>query len=59
MSSTGINDYLSMAKQADRAATEAQSQVAKHCWHAIAEEYRHLAAESLKLGNGANTGTNG
>jgi hypothetical protein len=49
MSGGRDNDYLAMAKQADRAAAEAQTEIAKRSWQAIANEYRALAAEKLRL----------
>ena len=49
MSKIGNDDYLALAEQAERAADEAQSIVAKQCWQTIARKYRVLAAEMLKL----------
>ena len=43
------DDYLAMAEQAERAAAEARTVISKRCWQAIANEYRALAAENLKL----------
>jgi hypothetical protein len=48
MPNRGPEDYLTMAQQAEKAADEAQSEIAKRCWGAIAKEYRELAAERLK-----------
>jgi hypothetical protein len=41
-------EYLNMAQQAEQAADEAQTRIAKNYWRAIADEYRAIAAERLK-----------
>ena len=47
------DDYLAMAEEAEKAATKAQTLVAKQCWHAIAREYRELKRmqDDRKSGN--------
>jgi hypothetical protein len=41
-------EYLAMAEQAERAAGEATSDIAKNTWRAMAREYREMAAEALR-----------
>ena len=47
MPNRGPEDYLEMAQNAEKAAHEAQSDIAKRSGVAIASEYRELAAEKL------------
>jgi len=42
-------DYLALAAQADKAAAEAQTSVARNAWQAIARQYRAFAAQKRKL----------
>jgi hypothetical protein len=41
-------DYLELARHAEKEAMEAKSPVARHSWNTIVEGYRMLAAEELK-----------
>lgn len=48
MPNRGPGDYLALAQEAERAASEAPSDAVKNGFLAIAQEYRMLAAEKLK-----------
>jgi hypothetical protein len=41
-------EYLERAQEAEKAADAAQTDIAKNCWRAIANEFRELAAERLR-----------
>ena len=49
MSNKGPEDYLELAREAEAAAEQAETPIARNSWRTIAFEYRMLAAEKLKI----------
>jgi len=41
-------DYLALAKNADKAAENAETELARRTWQAMAQHYRALAARKLQ-----------